>query len=100
MVDFANPFHVMGVMLIHAGAAQSGFARFRTVLAVVAGGKKAGELNFRTACEVAGILAKRLGLGDAVLAALGSSLAAWDGRGLPRGVQVDGIPRPMPLAPR
>jgi HD-GYP domain-containing protein (c-di-GMP phosphodiesterase class II) len=96
--DFANPFDVMRVMVTHAGPGRSGLGRLRSVLSVLAGGKKAAELNFRTACEVADVFAKRLGLDEPVLAALASSFERWNGRGLPTGAKGTAIPRPMRIA--
>src|SRR4051812_25394822 len=61
-LDFANPFDMMRLMVTHAGSASAGVSRMRTVLSVLAGGKKAAEMNFRSACEVADVLAKRLDL--------------------------------------
>src|SRR5262249_21199540 len=52
-LDFANPFDMMRLMVTHAGSSTTGVRRMRTVLAVLAGGKKAAEMNFRAACEVA-----------------------------------------------
>jgi hypothetical protein len=96
--DFSNPFEVLRVMVASAGAGQAGVARLRTVLSVLAGGKKAAELNFRTACEVADVFAKRLGMDETVLAALPASFERWNGRGLPDGVEGAAIPTPMRIA--
>jgi len=97
-IDFANPFDVMRLMVNHAGPGQSGVGRLRSVLSVLAGGKKAAELNFRTACEVADVFAKRLGLDESVCAALGATFERWNGRGLPTGAKGTAIPRPMRIA--
>ena len=96
--DFANPFDMMRLMVTHAGPGTSGLNRMRSVLAVLAGGKKAAEMNFRTACEVADVFAKRLVLDEAVRASLATSFERWNGRGLPLGVKHDAIPRPMRVA--
>lgn len=96
--DFSNPFEVMRVMVASAGAGQTGLARLGSVLSVLAGGKKAAELNFRTACEVADVLAKRLGVPDDVLAALRASFERWNGRGLPDGINGTAIALPMRIA--
>lgn len=47
-------------------------------------------------CEVASMLAARLGLGDQVLASLETSYERWDGRGYPSGLEGEAIP----IAPR
>ncbi len=96
--DFSNPFDMLRLMVTHAGSNQPGVARIRTVLAILAGGKKGAEMNFRTACEVADVLAKRLGLGEPVIAALRTSFERWNGRGLPTGAKETSIPRPMRIA--
>jgi len=97
-LDFANPFDMMRLMVTHAGAGTAGFNRMRSVLAVLAGGKKAAELNFRAACEVADMFAKRLGLDEHVRASLAASFERWNGRGLPDGAKAQAIPRPMRMA--
>jgi DNA-binding CsgD family transcriptional regulator len=93
--DFFNPFDVMRIMVTTAGRGLSGVARFRSVLSVLAGGKRAAEMNFRTACEVADVFAKRLGLDEVVRTALGASFERWNGRGLPAGAKGVAIPRPI-----
>ena len=96
--DFANPFDMMRLMLTHAGPGTSGVRRMRSVLSVLAGGKKAAELNFRSACEVADVFAKRLDLDESVRASLAASFERWNGRGLPDGRKGDQIPLPMRVA--
>ena len=46
-LDFANPFDMMRLMVTHTGAGTTGVRRMRTVLAVLAGGKKAAGLTPR-----------------------------------------------------
>lgn len=96
--DFANPFDMMRLMVTHAGPGTSGMERMRSVLAVIAGGKKAAELNFRAACEVAEMFAKRLDLDESVRASLATSFERWNGRGLPDGRKGEQIPLPMRAA--
>jgi HD-GYP domain-containing protein (c-di-GMP phosphodiesterase class II) len=96
--DFANPFDVLRVMVTHAGSGEPGVRRLRSILSVLAGGKKAAEMNFRAACEVSDVFAKRLGLDEDVRAALGTSFERWNGRGLPTGVKGDAIPAAMRVA--
>ena len=96
--DFANPFDMMRLMISHAGPGTSGVRHFRSVLSVLAGGKKAAELNFRAACEVADVFAKRLELDEHVRASLAASFERWNGRGLPAGRKGPQIPRPMRVA--
>src|SRR6184192_2006880 len=96
--DFANPFDMMRLMVNHAGPGTSGLRRMRSVLSVLAGGKKAAELNFRAACEVADVFAKRLDLDEDVRASLSASFERWNGRGLPEGRKGEQIPLPMRVA--
>ena len=96
--DFASPFDMMRLMVSEAGTDRSGLARLRSVAYVLAGGKQAAQMNFRTACEVADVFAKRLGLDEGVLAALRTSFERWNGRGLPFGLKGEAIPRSMRIA--
>lgn len=96
--DFSNPFEVLRVMISSAGPGRRGPARLSAVLSLLAGGKKAAEMNFRTACEVADVFAKRLGMNEEVAAALRTSFERWNGRGLPNGVKGTGIPVEMRVA--
>lgn len=97
-IDSANPVDLLRLMTALAGPGLSGVGRLRSVLSVVAGGRKAAELNFRTACEVADAFAIRLGLDEAVRTALASNFERWNGRGLPAGAKGLEIPRPMLIA--
>ena len=96
--DFANPFDMLRLMLSEATSDKSGLSRLSSVLSVLAGGRQAAEMNFRTACEVADLLAKRLGLDENVMAALRTSFERWNGRGLPAGIKGEAIPRSMRIA--
>ncbi|MFN8050673.1 MAG: HD domain-containing phosphohydrolase [Acidimicrobiales bacterium] len=96
--DFADPTAVLRVMIRRAGPGDEGLARVRSVLAVIAGGRKAAELNFRMACEVGDLFAARLGVDDQVRAALGATFERWNGRGLPRGSKGVAIPIAMRIA--
>jgi HD-GYP domain-containing protein (c-di-GMP phosphodiesterase class II) len=96
--DSGNPTEFLWLSLSHAGSDRSGVDRLRSILAVLAGGKKGAELNFRAACEVADALARRLGLDDEVCAALATNFERWNGRGFPNGVKGAAIPQPMRIA--
>jgi HD-GYP domain-containing protein (c-di-GMP phosphodiesterase class II) len=96
--DASNPVEFLRLMISHAGPGQSGIGRLRSVVSLLAGGRKGAELNFRTACEVADAFAIRLGLGDPVRDALAANFERWNGRGLPAGLEGAAIPRPMRIA--
>ena len=96
--DSANPAEFVKLMISLAGPGLSGVARLRSVLAVLATGKKGAEMNFRTACEVGDAFAVRLGLDESVRAALTANFERWNGRGMPAGIKGAAIPRPMRIA--
>ena len=96
--DAANPFDMLRLMVSHAGPGGAGIHRLGSVLRVLAGGKKAAESNFRSACEVADVFAKRLELDEAVRASLAAGFERWNGRGLPAGRAGTDIPQPMRIA--
>jgi len=96
--DMSNPLVVLRMMVSRAGPGETGTDRLRSVLSVLAGGKKAAEMNFRTACEVADVFAKRLGLDEAVRGSLAATFERWNGRGLPNGARGLEIPRPTRIA--
>jgi HD-GYP domain-containing protein (c-di-GMP phosphodiesterase class II) len=96
--DASNPVEFLRLMLSRAGPGRSGLGRLPSVLSLLAGGRKGAELNFRTACEVAEVFGKRLGLDEPVRAALAANFERWNGRGLPTGCKGTAIPRPMRVA--
>ena len=96
--DASNPVEFLRLMVSRAGPGRSGAGRLASVLSLLAGGRKGAELNFRTACEVADVFAKRLGLDEPVRAALAANFERWNGRGLPTGCEGTAIPRPMRVA--
>ena len=98
LVDSASPAEFLRLAISHAGLGRSGVGRLRSVLAVVARGRKAAELDFRMACEVADAFAIRLGVDEPVRAALATNFERWNGRGLPVGLSATAIPQPMRIA--
>ena len=68
------------------------------VVSVLVKGKAAAQNNFHMACEVADMLADRLGMSPQVRAALATNFERWNGRGLPAGRSGADIPRPMRIA--
>lgn len=96
--DNANPAEVVRMMVARAGPGRSGLARVPAVVSVLASGRRAPELNFRTACEVADAFAARLGLDGDVRTALAANFERWNGRGFPVGLKGEAVPRPMRVA--
>jgi HD-GYP domain-containing protein (c-di-GMP phosphodiesterase class II) len=93
--DQSSPKEALREVLAHGGAPLTGLQRSRAVLAILAGGRSAAAMNFRTGCEVADALAARLSLGEAVRSCLAASFERWNGRGFPRGMKGDAIPVPI-----
>lgn len=93
--DAASPADVLRDVLAHGHPRQRGLARIGAVAAILAGGRKFAEMNFRTGCEVADVLADRLGMAQPVRDALQCSFERWNGKGQPRGARGDQIPLPM-----
>jgi HD-GYP domain-containing protein (c-di-GMP phosphodiesterase class II) len=98
LADPANVPDLLNEILHHGGPGRTGVGRVLAVLSLLAGGKKAAEFNFRTACEVADAFAIRLGLDEDVRAALAATFERWNGRGLPAGTRGRAIPRPARIA--
>jgi len=94
--DPANPSELALELLTRSGSQYSGLRRVQAVLAVLAGGRRGAELNFRTGCEVAAELGRRLALDLSVQEALAHSFERWNGSGYPARTKGAAIP----LAPR
>lgn len=98
LADMGTPADVVRVVLAHGSAVGDGpLARIRMVASMLAGGKKAMQMNFRTGCEVADAFAVRLALPDDVRAGLAFTFERWNGHGFPHGVKGDAIPVAMRL---
>lgn len=96
LADMGNPPDVVRVVLAHGRAVgDSPLARARMVASMLAGGKSAMQMNFRTGCEVADVFATRLDLPDDVRAGLGFTFERWNGHGFPNGAKGDAIPVAM-----
>jgi HD-GYP domain-containing protein (c-di-GMP phosphodiesterase class II) len=59
---------------------------------------KGAERSLRAHCEVGAMLARRAGLRQSVVEALGHAYERWDGRGFPAGLEGDAIPLPVRIA--
>jgi len=66
--------------------------RTMMVARALASGSKGAQRSIATTCEVAQMIASRLGLGDSVVSGLGYTFEHHDGKGLPSGVEGDEIP--------
>lgn len=93
--DLSDPRQLLPEILRNAGGGGTAAQRFRSVLAMLAGGRRFVEMNFRTGCEVGDALLQRLGLSAAVRDALQRTFEQWNGKGFPNGVRGAAIPLPM-----
>ena len=73
----------------HAGAGGSLPARARVAARIIATGGRSVMQGIQAHCLITSTLADRLGLDDAVSAAVQQFFARWDGRGVPPGVGGD-----------
>jgi HD-GYP domain-containing protein (c-di-GMP phosphodiesterase class II) len=92
-----GPSEAMGWMLRHLAESEPPLARARALVGVLTDPKGA-ERSIRAHCEVGQMLARRIGLGDSVLHALGRSFERWDGKGLPNGIAGEEIPQSCRVA--
>lgn len=86
-----GPSEAIGWMLRHLSEGQPPLTRARALVGVLTD-PKGTERSFRAHCEVGQMLARRIGLGDSVLHALGCAFERWDGKGFPNGIAGDEIP--------
>jgi HD-GYP domain-containing protein (c-di-GMP phosphodiesterase class II) len=93
--DLTNPREVMREIVTNAGRGHTAARRVRDVLAMLAGGRKYMEMNFRTGCEVGDVLLERLGMPDGVRDSLRYTFERWNGNGFPNGAKGASIPLPM-----
>ena len=93
--DASNPAEVLRDAVTFGLPGRRGIARIGAVAAILAGGRKFAEMNFRSGCEAADVLAARLGMAQPVRAALACTFERWNGKGQPNGVKGERIPLAM-----
>lgn len=86
-----NPGEGLRVMLDNVGAGRS-FPRRAALLTRVVADPGGMRRSMAAHCEVASMLAVRLGLGPEVSRALGHAYERWDGKGYPHGLEGEEIP--------
>jgi HD-GYP domain-containing protein (c-di-GMP phosphodiesterase class II) len=95
--DASSPAEVLRDAIAHGRPERRGPARLGAIAAILAGGRKFAEMNFRSGCEAADILAARLGMAQPVRDALACTFERWNGKGQPNQVKGERIPMPMRL---
>lgn len=93
--DLSDPRELLPEILRNAGRDGNAPQRLRAVLAMLAGGRRYVEMNFRTGCEVGDGLLARLSMTDTVRDSLQHTFEQWNGKGFPRGVK--GTDNPLPM---
>ncbi|HZS15680.1 MAG TPA: HD domain-containing phosphohydrolase [Candidatus Dormibacteraeota bacterium] len=93
--DSANPAEVAGDVIALASAARPDEDPAQVARSVMATIHEWAVSNFAAGCEVADLLAQRLGFSDAVRDALACTFERWNGKGVPRGVAGEDIPLAM-----
>jgi HD-GYP domain-containing protein (c-di-GMP phosphodiesterase class II) len=93
--DSANPAEVAGDVIALASAARPDQDPGQVAKAVMATIHEWAVANFGAGCEVADLLAQRLGFSGEVRAALACTFERWNGLGVPRGVAGEDIPLAM-----
>lgn len=97
LLDSGDMATFMGFMVRHVGAHQPLPLRARTLGSLLLGGPRWARQSAATHCEVAQILAERIGFGPPVVGALWQMFERWDGKGLPRGLKGEELSRPTRL---
>ena len=93
-VDPAHPREVFPVMLRHAGAGRPAIQRAGILARLIGEGPHGRDRVVAGDCEVARMLAERLGMAPAVVAAVAQVFERWDGKGSPARLQGEAIALP------
>jgi len=97
-VDFANPRDALPFLLFELGKGAKPLGRARVVIAAISQGQKFDRELYRSNCEVAAQMARRLGLGTGVQSGLNEIYERWDGKGYSRKLSGDDIALPARFA--
>lgn len=92
--DMGSVADVLREIVAHAGEGRVAAHRVAAVISAVAAGRHMGD-HLDAGCEVAQLLAERLGMGSAIVDALGFAFERWDGKGFPRRSKGEAIPKTM-----
>lgn len=81
--DASNPAEVLRDAVTFGLPGRKGIGRIGAVASILAGGRKFAQMNFRSGCEAADVLAARLGMAQPVRDGLACTFERWNGRGQP-----------------
>jgi HD-GYP domain-containing protein (c-di-GMP phosphodiesterase class II) len=93
-VDMGKPSEVLATMLRHLGEGATPLERVRILTTAIVGIPRLMDQT-SAHCEVAQLMAQRLGLGSGIRKALGDAFERWNGAGLPRKLRGEAIALPM-----
>jgi HD-GYP domain-containing protein (c-di-GMP phosphodiesterase class II) len=82
----------MGHYLRHLGKGLPARTRARLIVGALAAGPGAQREIITATCEVAQMMARRLGLGEGLVSALGYTFEHYNGKGMPKGAKDEQIP--------
>lgn len=88
----------MAHMFKHLGEGLPVGARAKLVARALASGPKGAQETVASTCEVAQMLASRLGLGESLVSALGYTFEYWNGKGMPKRAKGEEIPLSVRIA--
>ncbi|CAN5528956.1 hypothetical protein BH24DEI1_BH24DEI1_16990 [soil metagenome] len=94
-VDFGNPREAMPFLLFEPGRHAPPLRRVLIVARAVAQGSQFDRQMAASHCDVAVLIAKRLGLGAGVQEALNQTFEHWDGQGAPHKLKGEAIALPL-----
>ena len=97
-IDSANPREALPFLLVELGKGAEPLGRARIVIAAISQGQKFDRELYRSNCEVATHMARRLGLGTGVQGGVNEIYERWDGKGYPRKLSGDEIALPARFA--
>jgi HD-GYP domain-containing protein (c-di-GMP phosphodiesterase class II) len=84
----------LAYMLRHFAAGSPPLTRIRLLAGALAEGSSGAKRRIAAHCEVAQMLANRMGLRETVGTFVGSTFERWDGKGVPGLLAGDAIPKP------
>ena len=93
-IDTADRRAALGLLFRHAGAGKPVLQRAGSIAAALAAGPGERNTIINAHCEVAEMVAARLGLGQDVIRALGQVFERWDGNGSPHQLKGEAVTRP------
>src|SRR5262249_42864406 len=100
-IEYDRPAAMFGALLRHVGEGHPPLRRAGILAAALAAGARmaqdGGRAHSAAHCEVAQLLADRLGFGPTVQQTLGQVFERWDGRGRPRGLAGTDLALPVRL---